>query len=130
MDDKPKAEQKSPVARTWMDSDQFRILPFFIGVVSLGVSIYTGHWHWFGRSGSLIAIGGLLQSSRAILRQSMWDEMNVDFGRITREELTERESANRLSDLAAAQFGLYHALFGTVIWGYGDLIGSLLARLR
>jgi hypothetical protein len=78
----------------------------------------------------LVTIGGLLRSGRAISRQSIWDEMNVDFGRVTKEEIEDRERRNRSNDHFAAQFGLYTALFGTLIWGYGDLLAVLVKLAR
>jgi hypothetical protein len=114
----------------WLDSESFVGFVFLVMVISLGVTLYTYQGHWFARSGSLVTIGGLLRSGRALFRQSIWDGAAVDLGRITKEELEDRERRNRNDDLFAAQLGLYMALLGTLVWGYGDLIGMLLTHAR
>jgi hypothetical protein len=79
----------------YLDSERFGALVFLVALVSLVISIYTRDASWFGRSSSLITLGGLLRSGRALLRQSIWDDVRVDFGQTTREELDEWESRNR-----------------------------------
>jgi hypothetical protein len=75
-------------------------------------------------------LGGLLRSGRALMRQSIWEEVQVDLGKTAPEELEERERKNRWKDLAAAQEGMAFVAAGTVIWGYGDLLGPLIRILR
>jgi hypothetical protein len=64
------------------------------------------------------------------MRQSIWDEVQVDLGKTASEEFEERERKNRWRDLAAAQEGLAVVAVGTVIWGYGDLLGPLIGIVR
>lgn len=113
--------------RNFLDSDNFVAL-LFLGLVGFGVfSAYTGEWHWFSRFGSLLAIGGLLRSARAIIRRNIWDDTLCDLpGGPTKEELMRLEEEEDVEDLAAAQFGLIVAVVGTVVWGYGDLLGRVL----
>lgn len=115
---------------SYLDSEGFSALIFLVAVVSLGISIYTKDATWFGRSGSLVTLGGLLRSGRALMRQSIWEEVHVDLGKTTPEELEERERKNRWEDLDAAQEGMAFVAVGTVIWGYGDLLGPLIRVLR
>jgi hypothetical protein len=128
-----KADGKTPrrlSRENWLDSESFAACFFLLMVVSLGATLYTGQGHWFARSGSLMTFGGLLRSGRALFRQSIWDEVDVYSSHVTQEELDDRERRNRSDDLFAAQFGLYMALLGTLVWGYGDLITALFALAR
>ena len=114
----------------YLDSESFVALIFAVAVVSLVISIYMKDATWFGRSGSLVTLGGLLRSGRALIRQSIWDEINSDLSTTTSDKLKERENKNRSDDLAAAQEGMVFVAVGTVIWGYGDLLGPLIRMLR
>jgi hypothetical protein len=116
--------------KNYLDSDSFVALCFLPFGTSFFVWAFTGDASWLARSGSLITLGGLLRSGRAIMRNSIWDEVDIDFGRLTKEELDAREHRNRQEDFAAAQLGLYLVAVGTVIWGYGDLLGRLWHHLR
>jgi hypothetical protein len=129
--DMPMKDPKEPTReRNYLDSESFGGLVFLVAVVSLGISIYTKDASWFGRSGSLVTLGGLLRSGRALLRQAIWDDVRVDVGQTMRNELDERESRNRWQDLAAAKEGMAFVAAGTIIWGYGDLLTPLIRLLR
>jgi hypothetical protein len=74
----------------------FTIVPAVL-IIGLGIilSLKTGQWHWFARSGSLLIAHALVIFSRATIKSRL---------------------ATRL------EFAL--AIIGTLIWGFGDLIGS------
>jgi hypothetical protein len=97
-------------------------------VVSLITSGVTGDWHWFARSGSLVTVGGLIMSSRAVLRKSIFDDTFIELGLTDEHQIEERERRNRDRDLAFSKIGLAYVFFGTIIWGYGDLLGELVRK--
>ena len=95
--------------------------------VSLAASAYSGQWHWFGRAGSVMIICGVILMIRPIIRLGLKEwirvQNTIDGGS---GEPTEIE-ADRQSvlDHVASQIGSVLTILGTVIWGYGDLIGRL-----
>ncbi|MBI3100103.1 MAG: hypothetical protein HYY98_00885 [Burkholderiales bacterium] len=96
--------------------------------ISFATSFVTSKWHWFGRSGAVLTMAGVILSVRPLVRMgfSEWfRSLNVIDGghfELTPEEI-EAERQSRL-DATASHVGVYMALVGTVVWAYGDLIGG------
>ena len=98
-------------------------------LVSFLVSYITGKWHWFGRSGAIVAMAGVILSVRPLVRMGFVEWLNsqrvIDGGHLvpTPEEV---EGARQTTlDAKATHIGAYMALVGTLIWAYGDLIGGV-----
>jgi hypothetical protein len=99
--------------------------------VSLWLSVATGDWMWFARSGAILTALGLVLASRKILiARADLVALLAEMERADGAERTARlESFKRLQRdldrqvMEKAGFGLL--FLGTLIWGYGDLLGRL-----
>lgn len=100
------------------------------------VSSRTGDWDWMARAGSLIVVVGILltstqvientrrlrlrrqkwEASRSTLRDWASDDQKLTHSRNHDEHLFENERS-----------GLYLLVAGTLVWGFGDLLGLLIA---
>ena len=101
----------------------------FAIAVSFLASFVTDKWHWFGRSGAIVTMAGVLLSVRPLVRLGFSEWLRslhtIDGGHLepTPEEI-EAEHQSKL-DATASHIGVYMALVGTIIWAYGDLIGGV-----
>ena len=104
-----------------------------IGVVAVGASIWVSHcsckWHWFGRSGAIMTMVGVLLSVRPMVRMSLSDYIKsqsvIDCGNIESTQEDSEKDLQAKEDATAAWKGAIMAFIGTLIWAYGDLIGGL-----
>jgi hypothetical protein len=103
--------------------------------VSFVVSLQTGDWNWFARSGSLVVVIGIFLTSSQIIENSR----NLRARRARRARNFDHDYAEELKQQSLSRSrsldedlwenglrGLYLLVIGTLIWGYGDLIGTLL----
>ena len=97
-------------------------------LASLAFSIISGKWHWFSRSGSILALGGAILTVRLLLRLGVEEffqsSLIEDGGNAspTPEEI-EALRQHRL-DVQAAHIGFWFIVVGTLIWGYGDALDN------
>jgi len=98
-------------------------------VASFLVSCITGKWHWFGRSGAIATMAGVILSVRPLVRMGFVEWLHsqraIDAGHVvpTPEEVEEERQTTL--DATASHIGVYMALVGTLVWAYGDLIGGV-----
>jgi drug/metabolite transporter (DMT)-like permease len=98
-------------------------------VASAALSFVTGKWHWFGRSGAVATIAGVVLTVRPLIRMGMeqWLQhlSTIDGGHVipTSEEIEAGRQA--ALDVKATKWGVVLAVGGTLVWAYGDLIGGL-----
>lgn len=98
-------------------------------VASVLASYMTCKWHWFGRSGGIVTMAGVILSVRPLVRMGFAEWLRsqriIDCGHIvpTPEEIEEERQST--IDATASKLGVYMALAGTLVWAYGDLIGGL-----
>jgi hypothetical protein len=125
-----------------------RIFPLVaVAVIAVSISIYfdrdTCHWVWFQRSGSLVALIGAVLGYRSIVRLgiegvgattppaimakvvSIDDSGPVQMGNFAIDEHTQRLLNEAAYDKLAGFVGAFLIICGTLIWGYGDLLGLL-----
>ena len=103
-------------------------LPVF--AAGILASAETHDWGWFARSGAAVVAIGVFLTSREILehnrrlRAGVWGRDWADEGSI--RQLV--RSRHREEDLWETKFhGLYILIAGTLVWGFGDLLGPLFA---
>jgi hypothetical protein len=95
------------------------------------ISAATGDWTWFARSGAILTALGLVLASRKILiARADLVALLADMEQADGAQRTARlESFKRLQRdldrqvMEKAGFGLL--VVGTIIWGFGDLVGRL-----
>jgi len=115
-----------------------KALLFSIVVFSGGIwfSLKLADWSWFSRSGSLIVIIGILLTSSQIIensrklktRRSHHDHnFNRDFADDIKKHNLERSRHLDENIWENGLRGLYLLVAGTLMWGFGDLIGTFLS---
>jgi hypothetical protein len=91
---------------------------------STWLSIRSGDWLWLSRSGSVLGIVGAVLACRGTLRLTREERVAIRNMNLiqcfTREELEDQER-----DSIAAIVGIVLLISGTLIWGYGDLVGNV-----
>ena len=103
---------------------------FLFVLASAAASFWSHQWHWFGRSGAILTIAGLLLTFRPLVRMGLtnWlpSQSTIDGGNLvpTEEEL-EADHQTQI-DGSASRLGVSMAVVGTLVWAYGDLVGILL----
>lgn len=103
-------------------------------------SALSHEWMWFGRSGSVLTLAGLVLAARSIMREGkagvggkssfaigkvLGSSVGKDgrmFVQVEHSPETKRRWYEESRDATAAVVGLALAALGTVIWGYGDLV--------
>jgi hypothetical protein len=114
-----------------------RVVRFFLALAfvavgaSLWLSVATADWTWFARSGAILTALGLVLASRKILIAradlvALLADMESADGTARTVRLESFKRLQRDLDrqvMEKAGFGLL--IVGTLIWGYGDLLGRL-----
>lgn len=100
-----------------------------IVLASAAASLWSNQWHWFGRSGAILTIAGVLLTFRPLVRMGLdeWlrSQSIIDGGSfVPTEEETEADRQAKI-DGSASKLGITLAIVGTLVWAYGDLIGGL-----
>ena len=103
---------------------------FLFVLASAAASFWSHQWHWFGRSGAILTIAGLLLTFRPLVRMGLTNWLQsqsiIDCGHLVpiAEEIEAEHQAK--IDGSASMLGVSMAIVGTLIWAYGDLVGNLL----
>jgi hypothetical protein len=96
------------------------------------LSFASNDWTWFARSGAVLtALGLVLTSRKVLIARADLLALLADMERVDGAERTVRlESFKRLQrDLdrqVMERAGFALLVLGTLVWGFGDLIGRLL----
>ena len=112
------------------------LLSLIVSGSSITFSLSTGDWNWFARSGSLVVIIGIFLTSTQVIENSSRLRSRrthhlKNFDRDYAEE-SRKESLSRFRILDEDLWenglrGFYLLVIGTLIWGYGDLIGHIVS---
>jgi hypothetical protein len=112
------------------------MIALFAMISSLVTSVRYNDWQWFGRSGSIITLCGAVLSVRRLIRfgprQMVINENTIEGGEYDNPKAQRRykeQERQQFLDHVAATVGLVLLVFGSLIWGYGDLLGKLLNYL-
>lgn len=98
--------------------------------VGLWMSLTSGDWHWFSRSGSLLVVLGVLLTSHQIIENSRRlkhrrtlhaSNFKHDFAGDYDQHKLDQSSWNEEDAWQSGLRGLYLLVVGTLIWGFGDL---------
>ncbi len=94
-----------------------------MAVAGIALSVVHSEWLWFSRFGSLITVAGLLLISSPSFLAS--DTPAVSLVKI--DDSYEREAINRKQRKVGSETftGIIISIMGTVVWGFGDLIGQI-----
>lgn len=118
------------------------IVTLIVVVFSIYVDWRTASWTWFQRSGTIVALTGAILGYRSIVRLGKegvgGSSVSFAIGKVVStsddgsrvtvayDEETERRFREADLDRAAGYVGAFMAIAGTLIGGYGDLVGKLL----
>ena len=104
-------------------------VPLAIVTLSLAISVATSKWHWFGRSGAIATLAGVVLTVRPLVRLGLAGfiehTLTLDDGTVqpTPEEIEAQRQ--RVLDGRALKHGTWLVITGTLIWAYGELLGGL-----
>jgi hypothetical protein len=100
-----------------------------IVIISILASYFTCKWHWFGRSGAIMIIAGILLDVRPLVRMGLteWRKSQsvIDGGPFVATPKGIEEDRQTNLDSKAKTIGIVMAVMGTLIWVCGELIGGL-----
>ena len=112
------------------------LLLSFISVLFGGwYSLSTHDWSWFARSGSVVVIIGILLTSSQIIENSRRlkkrrhyneDNFHRDFANDYPAPSSKHHQIYEEDIWVSGLHGLYLLVAGTLIWGFGDLLGILI----
>lgn len=116
---------------------------FVVVCLSIKADFRSTAWTWFQRSGSFLVLAGAVLSYRSIVRdgvkgvggsqvlfakgkiESVDDSGPVQMVKLSYNEKTERAFLEAAIDQLAGYVGAFLLIIGTLIWGYGDLLGKI-----
>ncbi len=117
------------------------IASLIVTLIGILLSYNSGDWTWFSRSGSLLVVIGIIVAVKDINKSlaELEDRKLTDY---LLEKLKERrpdideneihDSKKEIMELTKEKIAIFYRrvevsilITGTVIWGFGDLIGSL-----
>lgn len=115
-------------------------------LISVLLSVRVHDWTWFERSGSVLTVAAVALTGRSIVRAgragigpkspftigavagSYINEQGRIMVRVQHSAETMARRREERRDDTAALVGFVLAVMGTVIWGYGDLLGKLFGK--
>ncbi len=91
------------------------------------VSLYYGSindFHWFSRSGSVIVLAAVISEYQLLIAKNNYLYKFITKGRWQTEQRIQPHGSFKISKSHAIKEKIAHAsvVFGTIIWGYGDLL--------
>lgn len=107
------------------------VFVLILATTSASIGIYLSQrgcdWTWFSRFGSVITVAGLLLVSSPVFDQGVYLSRASAFGFASRDEHGNSRITDETSRKAGNKvlIGIAVSICGTLIWGFGDLIGKL-----
>lgn len=96
------------------------------------LSLATDDWDWFSRSGSAVVVIGIVLTSSQIrehmqrlraLRGQLLAQSRRDWASDENKRALIRASSDQERTWEGEGHGLYMLIAGTLVWGFGDLLG-------
>lgn len=117
-------------------------ISFLLLLLGAWLGYLTGDWQWVSRAGSVIVVLGLILTSQQIFQHLDYlrhqqmaghseasQRSNHDWARdVEKRGLLDRRYSNEVIWHKEAH-GFYLLTLGTLIWGFGDLLGRYLLAL-
>lgn len=104
------------------------VIVFAIVMLLIGgfLSIVNEEWSWFSRFGSLVTITGLFLLNSDKFRNGIYGRKPRVFG--IRDEAGKQQftSGEDRINGNAVFLGIIITVIGTIIWGFGDLVGCFI----
>ena len=113
-----------PLGNVWV------ITLLCFGSIALGVfiSVTENDWTWFGRFGAIVTIAGLLLSNSNVFADGIYLSHGANCTFPIKKKTGKVQWTNKESRRKGRRvfWGIIYAIFGTIIWGFGDLTPSIL----
>ncbi len=99
--------------------------------IGVALSVEQNDWSWFSRSGSLIVVYGIVLTSHHIfVHMRKLDQLQGKRHSQTRRDWARESKYDFIHDDVEKSWvneksGLLMLIIGTLIWGFGDLLGTL-----
>ncbi len=105
-------------------------------ILSIGcmISIHLNDWSWLSRCGSLVVVIGIILTSSQILEHirllrvrelNLASELNRDWASEERKQALLESRFNEETTWTNERSGFLMLIAGTLIWGFGDLVGVI-----
>lgn len=109
---------------------QFLIAASLLFVLaSVAASFWSNQWHWFGRSGAILTIAGLLLTFRPLVSMGLADWLQsqsvIDCGHLVATAAETEADRQVKIDGNASKLGVSMTIVGTLVWPYEDFVGGL-----
>jgi len=109
-------------------------LSIVVLLAGVALSLYSSDWNWFSRSGSLVVVIGIFLTSSQIIentrrmklhRLHRGQNFNRDYADEIKRDTLKRSRNPDEDNWENGLRGLYMLVTGTLVWGFGDLVGIL-----
>lgn len=120
--------------RVLLSTRNAMLMSAIVCAAGIWLSLDSRDWSWFARSGSLVVIIGvfltssqIIENSRKLKNRRLHQEHNFnrDFADDIKQHTLERSRCLDEDIWENGLRGLYLLITGTLIWGFGDLLGFL-----
>ena len=122
------------MVRLYFNSRRGYFSAFLVFIIGIYLSVKTSDWSWFSRSGSLVVVLGIILTSTQIIenskrlkqRQLNWEaQFTHDWAAKLESKAFSNLRTNDTDIWASGRCGLLLLINGTLVWGFGDLLGYL-----
>lgn len=132
---KHKSLLKTHILLSTRKASLLSLTALFVGV---WFSIDLNNWEWFARSGSMVVVIGIVLTSSQIIENSRnlkarrshhEQNFNRDFADDMKRRSLDRSRSLDEDIWENGLRGFYLLVIGTLVWGFGDLAGAVIASL-